>query len=344
MSIEKRSRLQHSANHKMEENGIAVGQAAPNSSGAASSNFGVVIQVPIADLRSHPIADRIPPMPEDQKEKFEADVKQVGVQEPIRILATNEVVDGRHRLAAARARGDTTISAIVVDWSEDEIWDYVYRAAILRRHLTDDQRAVLAADWAKHAAAQSRRDRARSGGKAGGRKRPKSSDSSAANVGAELSKSPPLRTAEASGVQAKANRKPRTLDQAAKAYAVSARKVRDAGMVIKESPELAEDVRAGKVKLAKARRDVANTKGAETGKRHAEPPTKRECKFIESSIRFAETKLGTLCKPNRRFKDVAAAMSPKMRANCQKKLESVRKHLEELESAFEVTSSRINEK
>jgi ParB-like chromosome segregation protein Spo0J len=283
-------------------------------------------------------------MPEEQKVAFEADVKKVGVREPILILRTNQVVDGRHRLAAAKKRGDTTIPATVVDWSDDEVIENVYRAAMHRRHLSDDQRSILAAEWAEDAAAKSRCDRARSGGKAGGRKRPKRSNSSADGVGAELSKSPPLGTAEASGVQAKANRKPRALDQAAKAYAVSARKVRDAGMVIKESPELAEDVRAGKVKLAKARRDVANTKGAETGKRHAEPPTKHECKFIESAIRFAETKLGTLCKPNRRFKDVAAAMSPKMRANCQKKLKSVRKHLEELEFAFGVTSSQINEK
>jgi ParB-like chromosome segregation protein Spo0J len=342
MTIEKRSRLQQPANHKIEENGIALGQAAPNSSGAPSSNCGVVIHVPIADLQSHPIADRIPLMPDDQLKEFEADVEKVGVKEPIVILSTNEVVDGRHRLVAAKKRGDKTIPATVVDWSDDEIIENVYRAAIHRRHLTDDQRAMLAAEWAKDAAAQSRRNRARSGGKAGGRKRPKSSDSSAANVGAELSKSPPLRTDEASG--AKPKRKERAVDQAAEKFGVSSRKVRNASKLIKESPEQAEDVRAGKVKLAKARRDVANTKAAETGKRHAEPPTKRECKFIESVIRFAETKLGTLCKPNRSLKDLAAAMSPKMRANCQKKLESVRKHLEQLETAFGVTSSQINEK
>jgi hypothetical protein len=43
------------------------------------------------------------------------------------------------------------------------------------------------------------------------------------------------------------------VDQAAKEFGVSSRKVRDAGMVIKESPELAEAVRAGQVKLANAR-------------------------------------------------------------------------------------------
>jgi hypothetical protein len=74
----------------------------------------MVIQVKIADLQSHPIAERIPLRPDGQRENFEADDKKVGVKEPIRILSTNQVVDGRHRLAAARARADATIPAIVV--------------------------------------------------------------------------------------------------------------------------------------------------------------------------------------------------------------------------------------
>jgi hypothetical protein len=82
MSIDKRSSKQP-ADQKMQENGAAVGQAAPDPSGAAATKLGTVIQVKIADLKPHPIAARIPRMSDDQMAAFEADVRQAGVQQPI---------------------------------------------------------------------------------------------------------------------------------------------------------------------------------------------------------------------------------------------------------------------
>src|SRR5262249_27531147 len=144
----------------------------------------------------HPLAAKMPRMRADEWGAFRASVLASGVGDPITVQKGNVVLDGRHRFEAARERGDAEILAHVVDLGEDAQEALIYRSVILRRHLSDDQRAVLAARWAKIEAARAKRDRARKAGLAGGRSRKKtadvppkkaSPDSSAPPADAELS-------------------------------------------------------------------------------------------------------------------------------------------------------------
>jgi ParB-like chromosome segregation protein Spo0J len=187
-------------------------------------------------------------MLEDQWQTFLDDVRRVGVREPVLVQRDNLLLDGRHRLRVARERGDPTIPAIVVDWSEPEQEDYILRTALLRRHLTDDQRASLAGHWVKLETARSKGERARRGGQRGGRGRPKATAVSSVDAPvAELSASCPV-----------GERAPRVVENAAKKFGVSERKIRAAIKVQNENPDLSEEVLAGKTTLSAAKRAAKN--------------------------------------------------------------------------------------
>ena len=125
-------------------------------------------ELAIAELTLHPACEQVPRMPDDDWTRFVADVKQRGVQEPIVVHRGGIVLDGRHRLQAAQARGDQTIPCRVVDLSAHAQLEYIFTSAVMRRHLTDDQRSVLAARFREQLSRIARTERARKGGKAGG--------------------------------------------------------------------------------------------------------------------------------------------------------------------------------
>jgi N6-adenosine-specific RNA methylase IME4 len=88
-------------------------------------------------------------MPPAQWRDFVAQVARDGrILEPL-VVVGDEVVDGRHRLHAARELGFETIPTKPLQLAPGEtIETFVYRAALARRHLNDDQRAILAAKYA----------------------------------------------------------------------------------------------------------------------------------------------------------------------------------------------------
>jgi len=114
-----------------------------------------------------------------------------------------------------------------------------------RRNLTDDQRAMNAAALAEDEAKLAMRERAKKGGEAGGRGRPKAQDdSSATDVSAKQSQSK--------------GRTPRSTEKAAKRSRVSERKVRQAQAIRKKAPKLAEQVLAGDLTLAAKHQHLLN--------------------------------------------------------------------------------------
>jgi hypothetical protein len=117
------------------------------------------------------------------------------------------------------------------------------RAALMRRHLNDDQRAVLAAKWAKREAQKSRSDRARKAGEQSGRGRGKAvADSSASPRAAKLLD------------ESEAKRKPRRVEAASKQFGVSEKRVRKGLELEKSNPDLAEQVLQGELSLSGAKR------------------------------------------------------------------------------------------
>jgi hypothetical protein len=203
----------------------------------------------VRDLQPHPTTDDVPAMRPEEWTPFLADVCARGVQEPLTVQKGDRVLDGRHRLRAARESGHETVPARVVDLAEDEQVAWVYRTALLRRHLSDDQRAVLAARWSHAQGKAVKRERAAKAGRAGGRGRTKTSHSSEDTPSSKLSPS-------GSGSDEKTGGS-RTRQQAAVQHRVPERKVRDALKLEREAPELADKVLSGQTTLAQARRTTA---------------------------------------------------------------------------------------
>lgn len=96
-------------------------------------------------VRFHPLAELFPMI---QGEAFKAlveDVREHGVRRPI-VLLDGMILDGRNRYMAAREVG---AAYRVVDFVGDDPVSYVVSENINRRHLTDSQRAMVAAKIAK---------------------------------------------------------------------------------------------------------------------------------------------------------------------------------------------------
>jgi hypothetical protein len=116
----------------------------------------------------------------------------------------------------------------------------ILRMASKRRHLTDDQRAMLADEEREWLAEKNMTERAKKGRAAGGKATPDQTKDRLENT--------PI--SKRSEEPAKAQTTTRARDSAAKAHNVSPRKVQQAQAVKNASPELAEKVKNGEVRLA----------------------------------------------------------------------------------------------
>jgi hypothetical protein len=82
-----------------------------------------------------------PAMPAAEYATLVASVRERGVMQPIAINASNEVIDGRHRLNAARDAGMFQVPVVIVD---GDAVDAAVAANMERRTMTPSQRAALA--------------------------------------------------------------------------------------------------------------------------------------------------------------------------------------------------------
>lgn len=215
-----------------------------------------VVMLPVKDLQLHPDANHVPRMRDEEWQSTRQDILARGVDEPVCVQQPNLILDGRHRHEAAIERGDTLIPAIIVDLPPDEQVALIYRRALLRRHLSDDQRAVLAARLQKAEAKDALHERAVKGGESGGRGRPKpGGDSLAPDACAKLSPANPEPKQRTS----------RSDERAAAQHNVSRRKLRAAGELDKANSELADDVLVGQKSLAEAKRQSKRDQAAPAG-------------------------------------------------------------------------------
>lgn len=191
----------------------------------------------ISDLTLHPACEQVPRMRDDEWAKFLEDVKQRGVLEPIVVQRGGVVLDGRHRLEAAKARGDRNIPGRFVELGAKEQLEFIITSAVLRRHLTDDQRSILAARFREPLSKAAKADRSRRAGKTGGSGRPKE-NSLLTDVSHKLI--PPRNTRK----------------EASQNFHVSERKIRSATEIEREDPQLAERVLNGDLTLPQAKQEL----------------------------------------------------------------------------------------
>ena len=88
-----------------------------------------------SELRLHPLHEGFPALAVDQYERLKESIRQLGLQEPIRITPANEVVDGKHRLAIARELKLQTVPVLVLTGEVDAL-AYAIDSATARRNLT----------------------------------------------------------------------------------------------------------------------------------------------------------------------------------------------------------------
>ena len=98
----------------------------------------------VAGLREHPAALLVPVMTAAEFAAFKADIASHGIEQPLEITEDGVVLDGRHRLQAAREFDLKTVPVRVLNPTHPAT--YMVRVALQRRQLSASQRAALALD------------------------------------------------------------------------------------------------------------------------------------------------------------------------------------------------------
>ena len=97
--------------------------------------------VPVSKLSEHKKASKLIPMMTGKEwDNFLESVKKEGVRQPLDINEKYEVLDGRHRLKAAKELEIETLQVIKHAFTDDEAIKFIRDTAIERRSLTPAQR------------------------------------------------------------------------------------------------------------------------------------------------------------------------------------------------------------
>lgn len=174
----------------------------------------------IGKYKVHPLAALFPMLSGEDYLKFKADIQKHGLLEPIITEGDgNVVIDGRNRLRACEELGIPPRLTHFSQLGKNNLAltpeEYIWSHNVLRRHLTDDQRAMLVVQFSEATESAKAKLRMTSGKPCG--------ESATGSAG--------------------------TRKELAKQARVSTHKVRQAQTVAKRKPELGEQVREGKMSL-----------------------------------------------------------------------------------------------
>jgi len=179
----------------------------------------------------------IPPISPDELKGLEESIIKEGCRDPL-VLWDDIVLDGHNRLEICQRRNIPfqILKLVFPDRLDAMIW--IRRNQASRRNLTDDQRAMNAAELAELESEKAKRERAKT-----------AVDAREIKAGR---KEPILETAPSPKIEPKE----RSRKVAAKSARVSERKVRQAQEVKKVSPEMAGEVMKGDLTLSAAVREI----------------------------------------------------------------------------------------
>lgn len=102
-------------------------------------------RAPEHGVKWHPYAELFPWIEGKAFEEFKEDIRQRGIIEPI-VMFEGMLLDGRNRYMAAR---DLGIEYPVIDYRGSDALGFVLSRNLARRHLTESQRAMVAARLSK---------------------------------------------------------------------------------------------------------------------------------------------------------------------------------------------------
>ena len=100
------------------------------------------------DYQLHPLCELFPPMSQFELQALAEDIKENGQLEPI-IHRKGKILDGRNRYRACEIAG---VKPNMIEFSPTETHrtpeQYILSQNVLRRHMTQGQKAAIAVDWA----------------------------------------------------------------------------------------------------------------------------------------------------------------------------------------------------
>lgn len=184
----------------------------------------------VRDLRVHPRADVVPFPEPDLHEQMAADVERRGIVTPLDILPDGTVLDGRTRLSIARVLGITTVPVRIVE--PEDPYDFMVRAAFMRRDLTKSQKAMLSLELPEYRKAKEEAAARINAGQFTSSRQP---GAALTRMSEPSAPTPTLAT-----------------DAIAPLAGVSGSYIRKAALVAERDPEMAERVKAGEVSVNEA--------------------------------------------------------------------------------------------
>lgn len=184
-------------------------------------------------MKHHPIADVWPMMDEAKLAELADDIRKNGQLVPV-WLYEGKILDGRNRWAACKIAG---VEPKTKEYTGDEPTAFAVSLNDRRRHMGKGSLAAVAAELEPFFAADAKRRQRDSGG-----------DKKSAIAKSVMEKVPePIEKKPA----------PPARQEAAKSVGVNDRYVSDAKKVKNEAPEVFERLKAGKITLQDAKREVA---------------------------------------------------------------------------------------
>jgi hypothetical protein len=180
-------------------------------------------------MKHHPIADAWEMMSEDKLAELAEDIRKNGQLLPVWIYE-GKILDGRNRWAACKIAG---VEPNTKEYTGNSPAAFAVSLNDRRRHSTKGQLAAAAAELEPHFAADAARRKKETEG------RPKK------DAEKPVAKLPPVSFT------------PKARSEAAKSVGVGERYVQDAKKVKQEAPEVFERLKAGKITLQDAKREVA---------------------------------------------------------------------------------------
>jgi hypothetical protein len=103
----------------------------------------VVKNVSVESLRLHESVGIVPEMSLEEWEELLESIREKGIQVPVHALEDGRVLDGRHRLKAAKELGIKEIDVIYHKMNDIEAIEFVRNTATKRRNLTPAQKAAI---------------------------------------------------------------------------------------------------------------------------------------------------------------------------------------------------------